>query len=77
MTWKTWPKRRLKAELREKGLSYRDLAQRLGEATDDETVQVLINRVNRGSFSASFFVRCLAAMGCKTLHIDVDDTNPT
>jgi hypothetical protein len=77
MNWKTWPKRRLKTELRKKGLSYRDLAGRLGEATDDEAVQVLINRVNRGTFSASFFVRCLAAIGCRTLHLDVDDTDPT
>ena len=28
------------------------------------------NKINRGTFTAIFFVQCLEAIGCKTLHLE-------
>lgn len=49
----------LKAELVRRGVSYKDLARLLG----DETFLQLKTKINRGSFSAGFFIKVMRAIG--------------
>lgn len=53
--------------------SYKDLAEALGATAEGQTesVQALINKVNRGRFSFAFFLRACRAMGVQT--VDVTD----
>ena len=64
-------KRILKSEMERRGYSFKRLAAAL-EADGDgsgESVQTLINKVNRGRFTFAFFVRAARAMGVSTLSI--------
>ncbi|HET7084141.1 MAG TPA: DUF6471 domain-containing protein [Rhizomicrobium sp.] len=64
----------LKAELKRRDLSYADLAQRLGEIGIRDNERNISNKIARGSFTAVFFVQCMEAIGCKTIHlIELDD----
>lgn len=57
----------LKAELKRKGVSYRDLAERLGAIGVHESERNIANKISRGGFSAAFFVQCLDVIGCNTI----------
>ena len=59
----------LKAEMKRRNLSYRDLAERLGERGVTETEANLRNKISRGGFTAAFFIQCLEAIGCQTLRL--------
>ena len=60
----------LKAELKRRGLGYRDLSDRLAEIGIRETERNLANKISRGGFSAAFFVQCLTALGVTALRLD-------
>ena len=55
----------MKAELARRGVSYKELADLLG----DESYAQIKTKVNRGSFSAAFFIRVLRAIGAHDLDI--------
>jgi transcriptional regulator with XRE-family HTH domain len=57
----------LKAELKRRGISYRDLADRLMERGVSESERNIANKISRGSFTAAFFLECLDAAGVKNL----------
>jgi hypothetical protein len=59
----------LKAELKRRHLSYRDLAEKLAAIGIQDSERNITNKVNRGTFTAAFFVQCLEAMGCHALHL--------
>jgi transcriptional regulator with XRE-family HTH domain len=46
----------LKAELKRRGVSYRELAEKLGALGIHETERNLANKIARGGFTAAFFV---------------------
>jgi hypothetical protein len=60
----------LKAELKRRGLSYRELAEKLAAIGVSETERNLNNKISRGGFSAAFFIQCLSAIGCRTLGLE-------
>ena len=60
----------LKAELKRKGVSYRDLAEKLTANGIPETERNLANKIARGTFTAAFFVQCLTAIGTSVLRLD-------
>ena len=62
-------KRLLKAELKRKGLTYRDLTRLLAEIGIHETSSNISNKISRGKFTAAFMVQCLEAAGCKYIKI--------
>jgi hypothetical protein len=65
----------LQIELKRRDLTYRDLTEMLNQFGINENERNLRNKIARGTFSASFFVICLMAMGVKSLAIEgVDDT---
>lgn len=51
--------------------SYKDLADALNASAEGptESVQALINKVNRGRFSFAFFLRACRAMGAQTIDV--------
>lgn len=70
-----WVKRArnlLKAEMTRRGLNYDDLAARLNEMGINEKPENLRTKINRGTFSASFLLQALEAIGCKSLDIGMD-----
>jgi Domain of unknown function (DUF6471) len=59
----------LKGELKRRGLTYRQLAERLAEMGIHETERNLNNKISRGGFTAGFFIQCLEAAGCTELRL--------
>jgi len=59
----------LKAELKRRNVTYRELVDRLAEMGISETEATIKNKLARGKFSAAFFVQCLEAIGCQTLRL--------
>lgn len=59
----------LKAELKRRGVSYRELAERLASIGVHETERNIANKISRGGFSAAFFVQCLDVIGCGGVEI--------
>lgn len=51
----------LKAELKRRGVTYAQLAERLAGIGVHETERNLNNKISRGGFSAAFFLQCLRA----------------
>lgn len=60
----------LKAELKRRNISYRQLAEKLAEIGVNESERNLNNKISRGGFTAVFFVQCLVAIGCSTLRLE-------
>lgn len=68
--WQAKVKGLLKAELSRRNLTYADLADKLAAIGIKEDKRNLSNKIARGSFTAVFFVQCMEAIGCRTIHID-------
>ncbi len=68
--WQAFVKGLLKAELKRRNLSYAELAEKLGKIGVKDSERNISNKISRGTFTAIFFVQCLDAIGCKTVHID-------
>ena len=65
--WEGEVKGMLKAEVKRRNMTYEQLAAKLAEIGVEDSARNIINKINRGSFSAVFFVQCLRAMGCSRL----------
>lgn len=59
----------LKGELKRKGITYAQLAAKLGEMGVHETEKNLNNKIARGGFSAAFFIQCLEAIGEREIRL--------
>jgi hypothetical protein len=60
----------LKTKLREADVTYLDLAKRLKKHGFYETEASITNKLKRGTFAATFFLACLAAIGCESIPIE-------
>lgn len=69
--WAEHAKGLLKAELKRRNLTYRDLADKLTAMGAPESERNLANKISRGGFTAAFLLQCLAAIGCQHLRLDV------
>lgn len=67
--YETRAKNLLKAELKRKGLSYKDLAERLAAIGVSENERNLNNKISRGGFTAAFLLQALDAIGVRELHL--------
>ena len=67
--WETRVANLLKAELKRKGVTYSQLADKLQEIGVDEKEVNIRNKLARGKFSAAFMVQCLTAIGEKEIRI--------
>lgn len=60
----------LKGELKKRGVSYRELAEKLTAIGIPETERNIANKISRGGFTGAFLLQCLVAIGCNTLRLD-------
>lgn len=60
----------LKAELKRRGITYRQLAERLEEMGAHENERNLANKISRGSFTAAFFMMCMEAIGARQVSLE-------
>lgn len=67
--FETRAKNLLKAELKRKGVTYAQLAEKLAAMDIHETERNLSNKISRGGFSAAFLLQCLSAIGVTDLRI--------
>ena len=68
--WVEHAKSLLKAELKRRNVSYRELAERLTALGSPDSERNLANKISRGGFTAAFFLQCMAAAGVKNLQLD-------
>ena len=68
--WQDKVKGILKAELKRRNVSYRQLAESLGKLDVHETEANIKNKISRGGFTAVFFVQCLVAIGCSGVRLE-------
>jgi hypothetical protein len=68
--YETRAKNLLKGELKRRGLTYADLAEKLKAIGVNETDRNLNNKISRGGFSAAFLLQCLSAIGAKEIRTD-------
>jgi hypothetical protein len=59
----------LKAELARAGLGYEDLIQKLNEIGIGESYKGISAKINRGTFSFTFFMQCMTAIGIKEIRL--------
>jgi hypothetical protein len=67
--WQERVKGLLKAELKRRDVSYKQLAEKLDKLGIHESDRNIANKLARGGFSAVFLVQCLSAIGCDTVHL--------
>ncbi len=59
----------LKGELRRRGVTYAQLAERLAGIGIQETERNLANKISRGGFTVAFLIQCLEAIGVTEIRI--------
>lgn len=60
----------IRAEMVRNRLTYAHLVELLRQIGIEENERNLRNKVKRGTFSASFYVQCLVALGVRSLRLD-------
>ena len=70
--WQARVKNILKAELKRRGVSYKQLCELLEAQGIHETERNINNKISRGGFTAVFFVQCLETIGVKNVWLSTD-----
>lgn len=60
----------VRAHMAQHGLSYADLQRLLAAVGVEENERNLRNKIMRGTFSASFWVQCLVALGVRSIPLE-------
>ena len=68
--WEAKVKNVLKAELKRRGIGYKELAERLSAIGVSENEPNIRNKLARGRFTAVFMVQVMAAIGADTIRLD-------
>ncbi len=67
--WEAKVKNVLKAELKRRGIGYKELADRLGTIGVSENEPNIRNKLARGRFTAVFMVQVMAAIGANEIRL--------
>lgn len=67
--FETLAKNLLKGELKRRGITYAQLAEKLAALGVNENERNLNNKIARGGFSAAFLLQCLNAIGASELRV--------
>ncbi|HEV7251625.1 MAG TPA: DUF6471 domain-containing protein [Mesorhizobium sp.] len=67
--YETRAKNLLKAELKRKGVTYAQLAEKLAAINVHETERNLNNKISRGGFSAAFLIQCLEVIEAREVRL--------
>jgi hypothetical protein len=68
--YETRAKNLLKGELKRRGVTYAQLAEKLAHIGVHENERNLNNKISRGGFTAAFLMQCLHAVGATSIHLD-------
>ena len=68
--WNAYAKAILRFEMTRRQITAAELARLLGEIGIEDNERNVGNKIARGTFSAAFFLQCLAAMKVSNLHLD-------
>lgn len=60
--WALQAKNKIKGEMKMKGMTHRQLVEKLSEMGSEMSEQSLNNKISRGGFSAAFYLQCLDAI---------------
>lgn len=60
----------LKSELKRRGITYAQLAEKLTALGAKESERNIANKISRGSFTAAFFIMCMDAIGAHSLSLE-------
>lgn len=69
-SWEDRARRLLKAELARADIGYRELAERLKKHGLNETEASIANKISRGTFSATFLLASLVAIGTENVRLE-------
>lgn len=69
-SWEDRARLYLKAEIKRADLSYEELAKRLEKHGFKETEASIANKLARGTFAATFFLACLAALELEGVRLE-------
>lgn len=67
--FETRAKNLLKGELKRRGVTYAQLAEKLATVGVTENERNLNNKISRGGFSAAFMLQCLEVIGASSLQL--------
>jgi hypothetical protein len=67
--YETRAKNLLKGELKRRGITYAQLADKLAEIGVSENDRNLNNKISRGGFSAAFLLQCLTAIEASEIRL--------
>jgi len=70
--WNDKVKRLLKSELVRRGITSDELVKLLKNICVFETKSSIDSKISRGTFSATFLIQCLNAIGCRNFIPDVE-----
>lgn len=68
--YETKAKNLLRGEMRRRGVTTAQLAEKLTAMGIPETERNLNNKISRGGFTGAFLLQCLEAIGAKSLHLE-------
>lgn len=68
--YETRAKNILKSELKRRGITYKELAERLNAMGANENERNIANKISRGSFTAAFFMMCMDAIGAASVNLE-------
>lgn len=68
--WEDRVRLHLKAEIKRADISYDELAERLKKHGFTENAASIANKLARGTFSATFFMACLAALDLEGIRLE-------
>lgn len=69
-TWNEKASNILKSILTRRNVKYYELAIKLKEMGIEETQGSISNKISRGTFSFTFFMQCMEALGIKEIKLD-------
>lgn len=67
--YETLAKNLLKGELKRKGVTYAQLAEKLEGLGVHDSERNLTNKISRGGFTAAFLIQCLKAIGAQDVRL--------
>ncbi len=68
--YETKAKNLLKGELKRRGVTYAQLAEKLATIGVVENERNLNNKISRGGFTAAFLIQCLTVIGVSSMRIE-------
>ena len=68
--YETRAKNLLKGELKRRGVTYAQLAEKLVAIGVQENERNINNKISRGGFTAAFLIQCMVAIGAETMRLE-------